>query len=91
MPNEEQLINERKKKREELLKQGINPYPYEFKITGYAKPLSEEFAKLKNEEKGKKFSVAGRVMTKRSFGAIAFTNIRDATGDIQFFFRKLHY
>ena len=28
MPPEEELINERKRKREELLNKGINPYPY---------------------------------------------------------------
>ena len=85
---ENDLVKAKKMNLRKLRDQGVNPYPYEFKVTGYAKELTEEFSKLANEEKGKKFAVAGRVMVKRSFGAIAFMKIRDATGDIQFFLRK---
>ncbi|MDD3083500.1 MAG: lysine--tRNA ligase [Candidatus ainarchaeum sp.] len=66
----------------------INPYPYKYKISDYANNVNKEFSKLKNEEKAKKVSMAGRVMAKRSFGAIAFLKVRDSTGEIQFFIRK---
>ncbi len=85
---ENDLVKAKKDNLRKLRDKKINPYPYIFDITGYAKEISEKFSKLKNEEKGKAFSVAGRVMIKRSFGAIAFVNIRDTTGDIQFFLRK---
>ncbi len=85
---ENDLIKAKKMNLRKIRDLGINPYPYKFNITGYAKELAEKFSKLKNEEKGKVFSVAGRVMMKRSFGAIAFMTIRDSSGDIQFFVKK---
>ena len=85
---ENDLVKAKKSHRDALIKKGINPYPYKYKVTDYAAALTKEFTKLKNEEKGRKVSVSGRVMAKRSFGAIAFMKIRDSTGDIQFFLKK---
>jgi lysyl-tRNA synthetase, class II len=76
MGREEQIINERKRKIEELREQGINPYAYKFD----KKQTCEECL---NAKIGAKVSTAGRVMTKRSFGKIAFANLKDQSGEIQ--------
>ncbi|MFA5763336.1 MAG: lysine--tRNA ligase [archaeon] len=85
---ENDLIKAKKMNLQKLRDLNINPYPYKFEITDYAKAINEEFCDLKNEEKAKAVSMAGRVMAKRSFGAIAFMKVRDATAEIQFFLRK---
>jgi lysyl-tRNA synthetase, class II len=85
---ENDLVKAKKMNLRKLRDCGINPYPYAFEISDYAKKINDEFKDLKNEEKAKKVSIAGRVMAKRSFGAIAFMKIRDATDEIQFFIKK---
>ncbi|MCX6803279.1 MAG: lysine--tRNA ligase [Candidatus Diapherotrites archaeon] len=82
------LVKAKKDNLRKLRDKNINPYPYKFPITAYSLDLQEKFGELKNEEKGPKFSVAGRVMAKRSFGAIAFLKVADSKGVIQFFLRK---
>ena len=76
MGREEQIVNERFKKIEELKKHNINPYP-----TRYDKKQScLECSKAKT---GAKISTAGRLMTKRDLGKIIFSNLRDYEGEIQ--------
>ncbi len=76
MSREEQIINERKRKIEELRKQGINPYPNKFD----KKQTCLECLKSKI---GTKVKTAGRLMLKRDLGKISFGNIQDSTGSIQ--------
>ena len=85
---ENDLIKAKKDNLRKLRDMKINPYPYKFKVTAFAKELDKKHSKLKNEEKAEKVSVCGRVMTKRIFGAIAFLTIQDSSGKIQFFLRK---
>ncbi|MEK6958587.1 MAG: lysine--tRNA ligase [archaeon] len=67
---------------------GINPYPYKFDISDKMASLQIEFKTLENEKYGKEVSIAGRVMAKRSFGAIAFLKVSDSSGNIQYFLKK---
>lgn len=76
MSREEQIINERIKKIEELKKQGINPYPNKF-------DKKEDISDCLNLKIGKVVKTAGRLMTKRDIGKIAFCNLRDFSGEIQ--------
>ncbi|MFA6419164.1 MAG: OB-fold nucleic acid binding domain-containing protein, partial [archaeon] len=85
---ENDLIKAKKDNLRKLRDKNINPYPYKFDITSYSTDLQEKFSELKNEEFGPEFNVAGRVMAKRGFGAIAFLKVADAKGMIQFFMRK---
>ena len=81
---EAQIINERKKKIEDLRAEGINPYPNRFDLheeRTWSEDIKNEFSSLKEEEKSKKERViAGRVMTKRSFGKLNFASIQDLKG-----------
>jgi len=76
MSREEQIINERKKKIEELRKHGINPYPHKF-------DKKQSCADCLKSKVGTKVKTAGRLMTKRDIGKIIFSNLRDSTGEIQ--------
>lgn len=82
------LVKAKKDNLQKLLDAKINPYPYKFEVTSYSADLQKKFEKLKNEESGPNFCVAGRVMAKRSFGAIAFLKVADSKGTIQFFMKK---
>jgi len=84
MGRQDQIIAERIRKLKELREQGINPYPNKYDAKDNSAQLQEKFAKLKNEEHVKgSFSVAGRLMTARDMGKIAFGTLQDGYGKIQ--------
>jgi len=84
MGREEQIVSERLKKVNELKKIGVNPYPYKFDVKNYAKELQKKYEKLKPEERKKDaVKIAGRLMSSRDLGKIAFGVLRDNTGNIQ--------
>ncbi|MEM3075017.1 MAG: lysine--tRNA ligase [Candidatus Pacearchaeota archaeon] len=84
MSRENQIIENRMKKIEELRNIGINPYPHKFDVKNYAFELHEKYKKLKNDKKTKdKVSIAGRVMIKRDMGKISFATLQDSSGKIQ--------
>ncbi len=83
MGREDEIVKERLRKINEMRKAGLEPYAYRFDKKNSAGELQEEYKKLKNEEFGKKAIVAGRVMTIRNMGKIAFFKLRDFSGDIQ--------
>jgi len=76
MGREEQITEERLKKIKELREIGIEPYAYEFDKKFNAQ---ECLASKVNTP----IKTAGRIITKRDFGKIAFANLRDESGDIQ--------
>lgn len=76
MGREEQIINERLRKLKEIREKGINPYPNKYD----KKQTCEDCLKAKINTKVK---TAGRLMTKRDLGKIAFAKLRDGTGEIQ--------
>ncbi|MDQ4125402.1 MAG: lysine--tRNA ligase [Actinomycetota bacterium] len=62
------------------------PYPYSFERTVFAGDLHEQFDALEaGAESGHEARVAGRVMTTRSHGKIAFADVVDSSGRIQLF------
>ena len=89
---EKQIVEERIKKIEGLRTEGVNPYAHRFdlhKERKHSLDIKEEFSKLKNEEKSRKDGVvAGRIMTKRSFGKLSFFSLQDLKGAIQIVVQK---
>ncbi|MFH1290353.1 MAG: lysine--tRNA ligase [Nanoarchaeota archaeon] len=84
MGREEQIINERLRKIKELKEQKINPYPHKFDVKNYARGLQEKYSKLKPDAKKKdSVRVAGRLMSIRDLGKIAFGVLKDSSGEIQ--------
>ena len=89
---EKQIVDERIKKIETLRNSGIDPYSHRFDLhedRTHSSIIKEEFSKLKKEGKsGKSRIVAGRVMTKRSFGKLSFFSLQDLRGTIQIVVQK---
>ncbi|MCX6748633.1 MAG: OB-fold nucleic acid binding domain-containing protein, partial [Candidatus Pacearchaeota archaeon] len=84
MGREEQIINERLKKIEELRKLGINPYAYSFDKQDSTKDLQEKHEKLEAGSKSKaKAKIAGRIMTIRDIGKLIFADLQEEKGKIQ--------
>ena len=81
MGREEQIIEERKKKIEELKKQGIPVYPSKFD----KRYSIDECLKARL---GSSVKTAGRLMNRRGLGKISFGKIKDSTGDIQIVFQE---
>ncbi len=84
MGRQEEIINERLRKLNELKKAGINPYPNKYDAKNYAQNLQEKYKSIKPAKYTKdKVKIAGRLMISRDLGKIAFGTIQDSTGKIQ--------
>ena len=81
MSRENQIINERKRKIQELVKQGINPYPHNFDKKNSVQDCLQ--SKIKTKVK-----TAGRLITKRELGKIAFARLQDFSETIQIVLQK---
>ncbi len=75
----EDIINHRKKKLENLIAAGINPYPTQ---TDRTHSNSEVLAKFDDLE-GQSVVLAGRIRSMRGMGKLLFLHIDDGTGKIQ--------
>ena len=83
----ETLRNTRIQKLNDLIDNGINPYPYTFDRTACAAELHENYKELPSgEEDSKVFHVAGRIMAMRNNGM--FIDLVDSSGKIQVFVHK---
>ncbi len=88
MPTEDELIGERKRKREELLKLGINPYPYKYEPTHKSSEILEKYKGLEPEQRTKDVvKAAGRIVGLRRMGKATFMHILDQNGKIQAYFK----
>ncbi|MEI6731123.1 MAG: lysine--tRNA ligase [archaeon] len=84
MGRQEEMVSERLKKISELRKLGINPYPNRYDVKNHASDLQSKYASIKAEEKTKdSVKVAGRLLTIRDLGKIAFGVLEDGSGKIQ--------
>ena len=89
MGREDQIINERKRKLEELKKKGIDPYPHKYDVKDYSEEIKDKYKKLKdNGRSSDKVKIAGRVMTKRNLGKLIFSTVQDGKGKIQIILQK---
>ena len=76
--------NERIKKLETLKSLGVNPYPANTNRTVMANSVINDFDKLE----GTTQTVAGRIVSIRKFGKIAFIVVRDISNQVQLFLRS---
>ncbi len=63
---------------------GLNPYPSRSRRTHYVQAILDQFASLE----GQTVTVAGRLMSWRKQGALAFAHVQDQTGKLQLFLRR---
>jgi lysyl-tRNA synthetase class 2 len=80
-----ELMIRRRQELEELIKHGINPYPYLFSQTNYSEEILNSF---KDDEPQINVSIAGRIMSIRRMGKASFCHIQDSKGKIQVYLRK---
>ncbi|MBE9505145.1 MAG: lysine--tRNA ligase [Proteobacteria bacterium] len=86
-----ELIAQRRQKLEDLIEEGINPYPNNFTPDALSGEISEKYESLDGEtlrEIEDVFTLAGRIMTKRVMGKAAFVHIQDRKGKIQLYLKR---
>lgn len=76
--------NERLKKLTEIRALGINPYPAKSYRNTRISTILNHF----DEKKGQEVCIAGRIISIRSFGKIAFLKLRDFYGEVQVFMQQ---
>lgn len=76
-------MEERKKKLENLRRQGIDPFGRRFSRTHLSQEIIENFSVCENRE----VRVAGRVMSLRTHGKAGFAHLADLGGQIQIYAR----
>ncbi|MGF1602927.1 MAG: lysine--tRNA ligase [Thermosynechococcaceae cyanobacterium] len=68
---------------------GHNPYAYRWESTHTAQALQDKFRDLPNgEEADVDVAIAGRILTRRVFGKLAFFTLQDETTTIQLYLEK---
>ena len=86
---ENTLIKEMRTKRENLIKAGINSYPYKYTVKDTAEQIQKKHKNLKSGEKtNTNAQLAGRVMLLRRMGKVTFLHIQDRTGRIQIYLKE---
>lgn len=84
MGRQDEVYRERLRKLEELRKEDVNPYPNKFEASHRALEIKEKYSKLAKGAMTKdKTCIAGRIMSIRDIGKIAFLVIDDGHGRIQ--------
>jgi lysyl-tRNA synthetase class 2 len=85
----EDLRATRIEKLDQLRSIGMNPFAYQWKSTHSMADLQAKYVDLPNgEENEVAVAVAGRIMTRRVFGKLAFFTLQDETGTIQLYLDK---
>ncbi len=79
-----EIRNTRLQKAQSLRALGLDPYPSRSGRTHYARSIVEDF----DNHKDKQVTVAGRLVSWRKQGALAFGHVQDQTGRIQLFLRR---
>ena len=84
----DRINRQRLEKLERLYDRGVNPYPHRYRCshtTEQAIALLKQVEENPTEEKAVEVSVAGRIMSHRPMGKVAFLDMRDGSGKIQLY------
>lgn len=85
---EDRIRADLERKLKEFRQRGINPYPNRFRISDTIGRVVERFKGAESEEElagAGELALAGRVVSLRFHGKVAFAHIRDYTGKVQIF------
>ncbi|MBS3906653.1 MAG: lysine--tRNA ligase [Syntrophaceae bacterium] len=91
MDETNELVQQRVRKLEALRKEGVNPYPNDFKATHTSEDILKTYGSMSEEELksvSESFCLAGRIVAIRNFGKASFIQIKDRNGKIQVYFQK---
>jgi len=79
------LMARRREELQELLRRGINPYPYEFSRTDFSASVIRDFSE---STPPRTVSLAGRIISLRRMGKASFCHLLDSEGRIQLYMRS---
>ena len=87
---ENELVAQRKEKVTALREQGIDPYTNNFRVEHLSEDVRRDYAAgVESDNQDEKvYSLAGRIMARRSFGKAAFVQIQDRSGRLQLYVAK---
>lgn len=91
MEKENPLMEQRRKKAQDLKAMGVDLYPAGYKCDLSVSEAIERFGPLDAqslEKQKERYSLAGRIMSIRNFGKASFIHIKDRSGRIQAYLRK---
>lgn len=97
MDNNQEVLNlqeqtkVRMEKIDKLKEKGVNPFGSKFEVKDKICDIKKNFTDKSKEELEEKViyaTVAGRIITKRDMGKIAFCNLQDRDGNMQIYIRK---
>lgn len=84
-----ELLLQRRRKVDALWGAGINPYPNDFRPEHTSADFTAAFGEVQEiPERTAFFTVAGRMIARRSFGKAAFIQLQDRKGRMQLYVRK---
>ena len=84
-----ELLLQRRRKVDALWEAGQNPYPNDFKPLQTSADIVATYGHVELiDSVDATFSLAGRIMARRSFGKAAFIQLQDRTGRIQLYVKK---
>ena len=79
------LMMRRREELQELVRRGINPYPYSFDRTALSGEIRNSFV---DDAPPRDVAVAGRIMSLRRMGKASFCHIEDSGGRIQVYLKR---
>ncbi|MCF8129576.1 MAG: lysine--tRNA ligase [Deltaproteobacteria bacterium] len=85
------IVEDRTNKADKLRASGVNLYPAGYRVDITAEKILERFGDMDEqalEQETERYSVAGRIVSRRDFGKASFIHIKDRTGRIQAYVRK---
>jgi lysyl-tRNA synthetase class 2 len=91
MDESSELTQQRIRKLEASKKEGLNPYPNNFRVTHTSLDIQETFEPMSEEALKsieERFCLAGRIVAIRDFGKASFIHIQDRKGRIQAYIQK---
>ena len=84
-----ELLLQRRRKVDALWEAGINPYPNDFKPQHTSADVHDQFGDQPEiAAESASFTVAGRILARRSFGKAAFIQLQDRKGRLQLYVKK---
>ena len=87
--SEQEIV--RRKKMQDLMDMGVNPYGARYDRTTTCGQIEQEYSESSKEELEEKnviVKIAGRIMRKRRQGKAGFMDIQDVSGKMQIYVRK---
>ncbi|MBT0654239.1 lysine--tRNA ligase [Geomobilimonas luticola] len=84
-----ELLLQRRRKLDAMWEAGINPFPNDFKPSHTSRDLADAYGHVTDiEDNPATFTVAGRIIARRSFGKAAFVQLQDRKGRMQLYVKK---